>query len=392
MRPPVIIGGGPAGATAALALRKAGQPVTLIERSATPTDKVCGDFLGAAASRLAGAMGVPLVALGARPISHLRVIRRDSVIESRFPFQALALSRRTLDEALLRQCLASGVDLLRGEAARPPRTDGQNLVIETAQRGTLTTGTVFLATGRPDPRTITPAQPPSGVTAYKIYLRLRPAQRDALAGMVEIVVFPTGQAALQWVEDDQVALCVLLRRRPPDDRWNAVRDVLAARSPHLARRLDGSAPLLDRPLVAADIPLGFLHRVRATDHDGLYRIGDQAAVLSSLIADGVSAAMRGANRAAQSWLSGAGAMDYHRRVRGMLWPRVRMVADYDPAGHPAHGGNGSGHRIDPDPADPAASAGKGSASHGMGNAPPEPPPGGPAPGARLSARWNRLIA
>jgi flavin-dependent dehydrogenase len=383
MRPPVIIGGGPAGATAAIALRKAGQPVTLIERSAGPTDKVCGDFLGAAAVRLADTMGIPLASLGARTVTHLRVIRRGNVVESRLPFHAVGLSRRTFDEALLRQCLANGVDLIRGETARPPRTDGQDFVIDTAQRGTLTTGTVFLATGRPDSRTILPAPSPSGVTGYKMYLRLANEHRDALAGLVEMVVFPSGQAALQRVEDDQVALCLLLRRRPPDDSWDTLRLVIAARSPHLARRLEGSVPLLDPPLVAADVPLGYLHRVRATDHDGLYRIGDQAAVLSSLIADGVSVAMRGASRAAQSWLSGAGAMDYHRRVRSMLWPRVRMVAEYDP-GAPG-----------PDASEDGAGAGAGSVN-GAGMDPPEPrhpaPPAGPKTVSRLSARWNRLIA
>lgn len=160
-----------------------------------------------------------------------------------------------------------------------------------------------------------------------------------------------------------------------------------ARSPHLARRLEGSAAMLDRPLVAADIPLGFLHRARATDHDGLYRIGDQAAVLSSLIADGVSVAMRGASRAAQSWLTGAGAMDYHRRVRGMLWPRVRMVAEYDAAA-PA-----------PTSGPPASEDGAGATSgsvNGTGADPAEPPhstpPAGPETGSSLSARWNRLIA
>lgn len=391
MRPPVIIGGGPAGATAAIALRKAGQAVTLIERSGGPTDKVCGDFLGAAAVRLADTMGIPLASLGARTVTHLRVIRRDNVVESRLPFHAAGLSRRTFDEALLRQCLANGVDLIRGETARPPRIDGQDFLIETAQRGTLTTGTVFMGTGRPDSRTIHPAPSPigvnSGLTGYKMYLRLTDEHREALAGLVEMVVFSAGKAALQRVEGDQVTLCLLLRRRPPDDSWDTLRSIITARSPHLARRLEGSAALLDRPLVAADVPLGFLHRARSTDHDGLYRIGDQAAVLSSLIADGVSVAMRGASRAAQSWLSGAGAMDYHRRVRGMLWPRVRMVAEYDAAA-PAPA---SGPRASEDGAGTASGS-----ADGAGTDPAEPPaphpPAGPETGSRLSARWNRLIA
>ena len=43
----VVIGGGPAGAAAAIHIARAGRAVTLIERNAGPTDKVCGDFLSA---------------------------------------------------------------------------------------------------------------------------------------------------------------------------------------------------------------------------------------------------------------------------------------------------------------------------------------------------------
>lgn len=379
MRPPVIIGGGPAGSAAALALRQAGQPVTLIERSPGPADKVCADFLGASAIRIAESAGVSLASLGARPVTHARLIRRDAMTETRLPFRAAAVSRRVFDEALLRRCEETGVDLIRGETVRPPRPDAEDFAIETQARGTIATGTLFLATGRPDPRAISPPgtrsgphgapaiNPRTGMTGYKMYLRLRPDQRDALAGRVDLMFLPNGQAALQCVEADRAALCLLLRRPGPDDDWAAILADTLAGCAHLRRRLEGSVPLLERPLVARDIPFGHLHRARVSDHDGLYRLGDQAAVLSSLIADGVSAAMRGGVRAAQAWLSGGGAADYHRRLRGMLWPRTWLVADYDPSAVPA--------------VDAAAAPGV---------AP------GAAPGStqesRLAARWNRLIA
>ncbi|HZF94101.1 MAG TPA: FAD-dependent monooxygenase, partial [Allosphingosinicella sp.] len=42
----LIVGGGPAGAAAAIALARAGAAPELIERSAGPRDVVCGGFLG----------------------------------------------------------------------------------------------------------------------------------------------------------------------------------------------------------------------------------------------------------------------------------------------------------------------------------------------------------
>ena len=49
-REPLIIGAGPAGCAAAIALARAGHQPDLIERTSGPTDKVCGDFLSATRS------------------------------------------------------------------------------------------------------------------------------------------------------------------------------------------------------------------------------------------------------------------------------------------------------------------------------------------------------
>ena len=104
MTGPVIIGGGPAGAAAAILLARAGRAVTLIERSAVAADKVCGDFLSAEAiEAIAGAR------CGSRRPSRRRrsprfawcTADRSRPRACRFP--PLGLTRRVLDEALLRR-------------------------------------------------------------------------------------------------------------------------------------------------------------------------------------------------------------------------------------------------------------------------------------------------
>lgn len=71
----IVVGGGPAGATAAWALARRGVNVTLVDRARFPREKVCGDYLEPAALRIARAMSAPSVLPG----SGQPVIRRNSV-------------------------------------------------------------------------------------------------------------------------------------------------------------------------------------------------------------------------------------------------------------------------------------------------------------------------
>src|SRR5215471_18662067 len=88
---PLIVGGGPAGAAAAIAIARAGRGVTLIERSVAAMDKVCGDFLSPEATAMIKSLGVDLSA--ASPISALRLIHRTRIASTHLPFVARGLTR-----------------------------------------------------------------------------------------------------------------------------------------------------------------------------------------------------------------------------------------------------------------------------------------------------------
>ena len=97
----MIVGGGPAGAAAAILLARAGRSVTLIERHAGPADKVCGDFLSAEAIDAVTALGVDLAALAPAPITTVRLVHGERIAASYLPFPALGLTRRALDEVFV---------------------------------------------------------------------------------------------------------------------------------------------------------------------------------------------------------------------------------------------------------------------------------------------------
>jgi menaquinone-9 beta-reductase len=324
---PIVIGGGPAGAAAALRLARAGVPVTLLERTVGPHDKVCGDFLGGPALAALGALGIDAAALGGAPVRRVRLVTDGRVAEAALPFPARGLSRRALDEALLAAAAAAGARVQRGETARGLRAEGRGFILERggeAWRGE----TLLLATGKHDLRGAPRPARGHGAVGLKTYLALAPDQGAQLADAVELVLLPGGYAGLQRVEGGRTVLCVMLSRqavRATGGSWDALRERIAAEAPHLARRLAGAIPLAGRPLAVAGVPYGHLHAPEPGATPGLFRLGDQAAVIPSLAGDGVAIALASAALAARSVLAGESAELYHRRLRAALHRPMRAA-------------------------------------------------------------------
>ena len=92
LREAVVVGGGPAGATVAALLARAGETVTLVEREAGPHDKVCGEFISGEAAAYLGRLGLDLAGLGAVRIDRVRLAARGEPSEAALPFPAFSLS------------------------------------------------------------------------------------------------------------------------------------------------------------------------------------------------------------------------------------------------------------------------------------------------------------
>lgn len=332
-REPLIIGAGPAGTAAAISLGLAGRRPTLIERSPGPVDKVCGDFLGADAIERLRGLGVDPVRLGAAPIRRLRLVHRNRVVEAELPFPAAGLSRRVLDEALLRRAEAAGARLALGRGVRRIARDGDGWLVHVANADPVHAAAVFLGTGKHDLRDLPRPGVERGAVGMKMYFRLSPAQHAALAGQVALVLFPGGYAGLQRVEAGRAALCVALSRgrfQAFGGTWPGLLSGLAAAHPWLDEMLAGGTPLLPRPLAVAGVPYGFLHGGRtagppAPARGGLFRIGDQAAVIPSLTGDGIAIALHSGTLAARTWQGGGDAATYHGRLSLDLGGQMRLA-------------------------------------------------------------------
>ena len=313
--PVVVAGGGLAGAAAACLLARAGRPVVVVERQAQAVDKVCGEFISAEAQEYLGRIGIDLPRLGGHLISALRLVHGTASVACRLPFAGVGLSRRVLDEALLHRAAELGAEIRRGEVASLTQDRGP-VVLDVGGRE-LRTDALFLATGKHDMRGFRRVAAPSDLVGFKLHLRLAPAQRDALAGHVEILLLRDGYAGLQLIEGGLANLCLLVERsrlQSAGGSWAGLLEDLNRTEPPLRARLAGAVPQI-APLSIFRVPYGFVHAPSAEDPPGIFRLGDQMGVIPSFTGDGMSIALHSAAVAASCYLSGADAAIYHRLIR-----------------------------------------------------------------------------
>ena len=320
----LILGGGLAGATAALELAREGIAVRLVERDSGPSHKICGEFLSIEAQRDLARLGVDLAGLGAVPIDRVRLAHGKLLVEGRLGFTAQGVSRLVLDEALLEAAVSHGARIERG--VKVQRIDAGEIA---TSAGTLRAGRILLATGKHDVRGAKRGAGMAGhdFVGFKTHWRLSPRQRAEVGNAVELVLFDGGYAGMQRVAGDVLNFCLVLRRGRLADlggTWDAVLGELL-REEHVARRIGDAAPLFDRPMTIASLPYGYVCDGRAGPADGLFRLGDQAAVTAPLTGDGMAIAVRSARLAVASLKGGASASCYQAKVAQAVAPQVRWA-------------------------------------------------------------------
>ena len=148
-----VIGGGPAGAAAAIRAARRGASVVVVEKGAYGRDKICGDGLTPRAVAALNELEISLD--GAHQIDGLRMIAGKQVRElpwpsgGRFPNHGAVWPRRRLDAALIDAATAAGEDV-RFETAGEPVIDDRGRVIGVSTpTGTIRADLVIAATGAP---------------------------------------------------------------------------------------------------------------------------------------------------------------------------------------------------------------------------------------------------
>jgi flavin-dependent dehydrogenase len=320
MSGPLIVGGGPAGAAAAIGLARAGLRPRLLERDRVVSEKVCGEFLAEDAARSLGALGVDLRRLGAVPLRRALFGAGPSQAELRLPFAAWSLPRAVLDAALLRAAEDAGAVVEMGVAASAAQACGSGWALRLAGGETRVTPALILATGKHDLRGM--ARTAKGDALGLKLVLAGETPPDAVA----VLACAGGYAGLQPRPGGGANLCAALDPRVPGVA-EAARSAaalmahVAAGSALASRLLAGLRAEAARPMAVARIPYGFLHR-----GGGPFRVGDQAAVIPSFCGDGVAMALLSGLRAAEACRSGDSPALHHARFEATVGGGMRVAS------------------------------------------------------------------
>ncbi len=282
-QPVTIVGGGLAGLTLGIALRRRDVPVTLWEAGHYPRHRVCGEFICGRGRSTLAALGLDeiLSQAGAREATTAAFFAGKTAGPVHLlPEPALCLSRFALDATLAGHFRSSGGELHEGKRwSDALRQDG-----------------VVQATGR------RPQAKPEGWRWFGLKAHARNVE---LSADLEVHLSPNGYIGLCRLADGIVNVCGLFRRRDEAGALPPRTDMLrGAPGSALHEQLAGAEFVVDSICAVGGLDLRPYH-----DRDAVgCRIGDALTMIPPFTGNGMSMSIEAAELAAEpleQWSRGA---------------------------------------------------------------------------------------
>lgn len=302
-----IIGGGPAGSTAAIHLMNYGFQVCVIEKKEFPRETLCGEFLSVEVFSMIKALGMEksFLSLNPNPVTSVSFINNNGrEINSGLEFPAYGIKRSTLDHFLLTKAKVTGAVLYQPAEVISLKKTGNKYIIKIKnleEQLDITADLIIAAYGKQNildkylSRCFTDSF--SGINGVKYHF---PAAYfiDYPKNQVQVYTSDSIYCGVNAVNDNDITFCFL-------EDHKRLNNSPAGQLLSLAEKNRGFSKLLN------NLPLNLIkeNKLYGTGNiffgkrektiNGVYMIGDAAGVIAPLAGDGIGMAAESASMLAE---------------------------------------------------------------------------------------------
>lgn len=301
----IIIGGGPAGSSTAIALAQSGWSVALVEKAAFPRRKVCGEFMSGTSLALLDRLGVgeQWRSEAGPEIRRVGFFSGDVSAEAPMPaagtIPGRALGRDRLDTILLLAAKQAGVEIHQPCKALAIGRDHdlQRVTVESGKQELMLGAPIVVAAhGSWEPGNL-PSQiertsKSSDLFGFKAHFTGATLAPD----LMPLLIFPGGYGGMVTADCGRVSISCCIRRDVLSTLRQQFGNIAAAEalSRHVLASCRGvKAVLADAELDGAWLSAGPIQPgIRACYDRDIFRVGNIAGESHPVIAEGISMALQ----------------------------------------------------------------------------------------------------
>ncbi|MGC1631152.1 MAG: NAD(P)/FAD-dependent oxidoreductase [Gelidibacter sp.] len=292
----IIIGGGLAGLSAAIHLRKYEFNILLIEKNDYPKHKVCGEYISNEVLPYLNYLGIDVFALGAKNITKFEVSTiQNKLISADLPMGGFGISRYTLDYALYSKAIEIGVLVLQDTVGDVHFLEDE-FKVSTKNNGQLCSKIVIGSYGK---RTNLDVKLNRKFIKNKSpYLAVKThVKGDFPNDIVALHNFDGGYCGVSKVEDDSINLCYItnfeaFKKHKDIDEFQ---EKVLFKNAYLKSIFENTNPVFQAPLTISQI--SFDRKSPVEQH--MLMCGDSAGMIHPLCGNGMSMAIRSAQIASE---------------------------------------------------------------------------------------------